>query len=179
MNTWIALLRGINVGGNNILPMKDLKALCESLGFKDVQTYIQSGNCVFRSDTADATTVSSLLEGAIEEGFGFRPPVLAVTEGDLTSAIATNPYPDGDPKCVQLFFLFEPASTADLTTLQGLKASSEQFELTDKVFYLHAPDGIGRSKLVAKVDKFIPVEKTARNLRTALKLQEMAGTLSS
>lgn len=179
MHTWILLLRGINVGGNNILPMKELKALCDDLGFQDVQTYIQSGNCVFRSDHPDAATVSSRLEDAIEERFGFRPPVLALSNSDLTAAIAANPYPDGDPKCVQLFFLFEPATTADLTALDALKAPSEQFELTDKVFYLHAPDGVGRSKLVAKVDKFIPVEKTARNLRTALKLQEMAETANS
>ncbi len=178
MHTWVVLLRGINVGGNNILPMKELKALCDGLGFQDVQTYIQSGNCVFRSDLPDAITVSSRLEEAIEERFGFRPAVLAMSEGDLVAAIATNPYPDGDAKCVQLFFLFEPAMAPDLPALQELKAPSEQFELTDKVFYLHAPDGVGRSKLVAKVDKFLPVEKTARNLRTALKLQEMAGTAS-
>lgn len=179
MHTWVVLLRGINVGGNNILPMKELKALCDDLGFQDVQTYIQSGNCVFRSDQPDPAAVSSRLEKAIEDRFGFRPPVLALSVDDLAAAIAADPYPGGDPKCVQLFFLFEPAKNADLSALEALTAPSEQFELTDKVFYLHAPDGVGRSKLVAKVDKFIPVEKTARNLRTALKLQEMAETANS
>lgn len=179
MNTWIALLRGINVGGNNILPMKELKALFTDLGFRGVQTYIQSGNCVFQSESADAALLSSQIEEMIEQTFGFRPSVLVISKVALTAAIEANPYPDADPKTVQLFFLFEPAPDADLAALEALRAETEQYHLTNCVLYLHAPDGIGRSKLVAKVDKFIPVEKTARNLRTTLKLQDMASSNST
>ncbi len=175
MNTWVALLRGVNVGGNNILPMKELKALLAGLGFCGVQTYIQSGNCVFQYEDADAALITQRIEDAIDQAFGFRPPVLVISAAALTAAINANPYPDADPKTVQLFFLFAPAPNADLAALEALRAETEQYHLTDPVFYLHAPDGIGRSKLVAKLDKFIPAQKTARNLRTALKLQDMAG----
>ena len=174
METWIALLRGINVGGNNILPMKDLRALLESLGLNDVQTYIQSGNCVFRSDALSPDDLSDQIATTIEKQFGFRPPTLVINKGELAQAIDANPFPDGDPKTVQLSFLFEKAENADLDTLKSLKVPSEQFTLTDKVFYLHAPDGIGRSKLVEKISKCIPVEMTGRNLRTAQKLLDMA-----
>lgn len=174
MNTWIALLRGINVGGNNILPMKELRGLLENLGLSDVRTYIQSGNCVFRSDAKSPGDLSNQIATAIEKQFGFHPPTLVISRDELAATIDANPFPDGDPKTVQLSFLFEPARNADLDTLEALKVPSEQFNLTDKVFYLHAPDGIGRSKLVEKVGKCIPVEMTGRNLRTALKLLEMA-----
>ena len=174
METWIALLRGINVGGNNILPMKDLRVLLENLSLSDVRTYIQSGNCVFRSDDTDPANLASRIASGIEQEFGFNPPTLVIRKDELAAAVDANPFPDGDPKTVQLSFLFEPAENADLDTLEALKVPSEQFKLTDTVFYLHAPDGIGRSKLVEKVGKCIPVEMTGRNLRTALKLLDMA-----
>lgn len=174
MTTWIALLRGINVGGNNILPMKDLRALCETIGFENVRTYIQSGNCVFRSARPDPDGIAQELSAEIERRFSFRPPVLVMKADDLSAFIADNPYPEGDPKTVQLFFLFEPAPGADLDGLNALRSRSERFTLADRVLYLHAPDGIGRSKLVEKIGKHVPVSMTARNLRTALKLQELA-----
>lgn len=174
MNTWVALLRGINVGGNNILPMKDLRALLEAQGFEDVKTYIQSGNMVFRSGSDDAELLAKQIENAIEQDFGFRPPVLLLSNEELGAAVSANPYPEGDPKTVQFCFLFEPAPGTDMDALHDLSIPSEEFALTDAVFYLHAPDGIGRSKLVAKMAQDIPSEMTVRNLRTVLKLQEMA-----
>ena len=176
MNTWVALLRGINVGGRNILPMKDLRSLMEAQGFTDVKTYIQSGNIVFHSGSNDAATLSKQIEEAIEQDFGFRPPVLTLSLDALNGAVEANPYPDGDPKTVQFCFLFEPAPDTDLAALTALSTSSEEFALTNAVFYLHAPDGIGRSKLVAKMGKHIPVEMTVRNLRTVQKLQELASS---
>lgn len=174
MNTWVALLRGINVGGNNILPMKDLRTLLEAQEFEDVKTYIQSGNVVFRSGSDDGAALASHIENVIEQKFSFRPPVLLLSADTLNAAIEANPFPDGEPKTVQFCFLFEPAPGTDLEALKELSVPSEQFQLTDTVFYLHAPDGIGRSKLVAKMAQHIPAEMTVRNLRTALKLQEMA-----
>lgn len=174
MNIWIALLRGINVGGNNILPMKDLRTLLEAQGFEDVKTYIQSGNIVFRSGSDNKTALANQIEVAIEQNFGFRPPVLLLSIDDLDAAVAANPIPEGDPKTVQFCFLFEPAPGTDVDALKELSIPSEQFALTDVVFYLHAPDGIGRSKLAAKMAQHIPSEMTVRNLRTVLKLQEMA-----
>ncbi len=164
------------MGGNNILPMKDLRALLDGIGFTDVQTYIQSGNCVFRSENGNADNLSSQISAAIEQQFGFKPPTLVIGRAELAAAITANPFPEGDPKTVQFFFLFEPASNADLAALEALKVPSERFKLTDRIFYLHAPYGVGRSKLVEKVGKHIPVEMTGRNLRTAQKLLDMASS---
>lgn len=174
MNTWVALLRGINVGGNNILPMKDLRSLMEAQGFQDVKTYIQSGNIVFRSGSNDPAALKRQIEDTIEQGFGFRPPVLLLSLATLNAAVDANPYPDGDPKTVQFCFLFEPAPGTDMDALNALSVPSEEFTLTDSAFYLHAPEGIGRSKLVAKMAQHIPADMTVRNLRTVIKLQELA-----
>jgi uncharacterized protein (DUF1697 family) len=176
MKTWIALLRGINVGGHNILPMKELRALLETEGFVDVRTYIQSGNCVFGASESDAETLADLITERIEQNFGFRPAVLVLEKPDLDRAIADNPFAEhaDDPKTIHLSFLKERPTSPDLEALRALQASSEHFELTQTVFYLHAPDGIGRSKLAAQVEKKLGVQTTARNLRTVLKLAELA-----
>ena len=176
MKTWIALLRGINVGGNNILPMKDLRALLSDLGYRNPQTYIQSGNCVFGSDDGFAATHQTRIADAINSKFGFSPQVFVLTLEALNDAIAANPYRQGhdDPKTVHLSFLAEPADAADLETLEACRKDSEAYTLTPAVFYLYAPEGIGRSKLAAKVEKALGVAATGRNLRSAMKIAELA-----
>ncbi len=176
MKTWIALLRGINVGGNNILPMKDLRALLSDLGYRNPQTYIQSGNCVFGSDDGSAATHQTRIADAINAQFGFSPQVFVLTLEALNDAIAANPYPQGydNPKTVHLSFLAEPADVAGLETLEACRKDSEAYTLTPAVFYLYAPDGIGRSKLAAKVEKALGVAATGRNLRSAMKIAELA-----
>lgn len=175
MKTWIALLRGINVGGNNILPMKDLRDLLAEFGYEDAATYIQSGNCVFRSVETDAPVIADNIGSAIEGGFGFRPHVFMLTPGTLNAALEANPFPQGvnDPKSVHLFFLAKSVN-ADLDALAKFSKENEAFSLTDEVFYLYAPDGIARSKLAENIGKFVPVPMTARNLRTSIKLAELA-----
>jgi len=179
MNTWIALFRGINVTGNNLLPMKDLVARLGGLGCKDVKTYIQSGNAVFRSSVAKASTLAARIESAVEEGHGFRPRVLLLGIADLESAVATNPFPEAEdePKSLHLWFLAERPARPSLDALKGCQAANERFALKGGVFYLHAPDGIGRSKLAARVEKALGVEATARNWRSARKVLELARTL--
>lgn len=177
MTTWIALLRGINVGGNNLLPMKDLRALLEGAGLIEVRTYIQSGNCVFEAAETDPRALEQMMATAIDGAFGFRPQVLVLSAANFTAALVANPYPEGadDPKTVHLSFLAEPASSADLSALEALRAETERFHLTDQVFYLHAPDGIGRSKLAAQVERHLGVAATARNLRSVMKIAALAG----
>lgn len=175
METWIALFRGINVGGNNILPMAKLKSDLASLGLENIRTYIQSGNVVF--DTA-GETASSLVESIaqqIEEHHGFRPRILILKREDLQAAVASNPFPEAilDPKTLHFSFLAEPATDPNMQALDDVKTSTERYELIDRVFYLHAPDGIGRSKLAAKVEKALGVAATARNYRTVDKLVSM------
>jgi len=175
--TWIALLRGINVGGNNILPMKALRDLLEGLGLHNVRTYIQSGNVVFESDKTDATRLGLEIADAIEKTFNFRPKIMIICKAELDRAIKDNPYPEGvdDPKTVHLFFLSTAAVDANLSKLKELQKPTERFQLIDRLFYLHAPDGIGRSKLAAQVESNLGVAITARNLRSAMKIAELAG----
>jgi len=172
---WIGLFRGVNVGGNNKLPMKDLKALMEADGFADVHTYIQSGNVVFRSALSEADTADRI-EAAIEKQFGFRPPLFLVTVDHLRKLLAENPFRDHEHKgkAQHFFFLKAPAVSADLDALAALKANGEDFRLTNEVFYLYAPEGIGRSKLAEKIGRHIKADMTARNLNTVETLLEMA-----
>ena len=175
MKTWIALLRGINVGGNNILPMAKLKRDLESLNLKNVRTYIQSGNVVFDSTAKTPSSLSSRIARRIEQQYGFRPHLLILKREDLLTAIESNPFPGvvSDPKTLHFFFLAEPASDPDTEALDSAKTSTEQYELTDGVFYLYAPDGIARSKLAANAEKHLGVVTTARNYRTVNKLASM------
>jgi len=173
--TWIAFFRGINVGGNNLLPMKGLVALLQKLGFADVQTYIQSGNAVFRSNRKSAAAIEKQIVAAVSKTFGFESRVLLLSAKDLGKAIAANPFPHGasDHKSLHLYFLATPPKTPSLDALNALKASTESFLLSNKVFYLHAPDGIGKSKLAVSAEKLLGVAATARNWRTVLSVQAM------
>ena len=176
MKTYVALLRGINVGGKNILPMKELIATLEGLGLKKVQTYIQSGNVVFQSKTNSPRELIHEIETAIGRSHGFTPPVFVLSVEELRHAIACNPFPEGenDPKSLHLFFLDSPPGNADIQRLENLQSASEKFELIGTVFYLHAPNGTGRSKLAANVEKSLGVKLTARNWRSANKILSMA-----
>lgn len=176
MKTWIAFFRGINVGGNNILPMKELVRELEKLGFETAKTYIQSGNAVFQSPRESAETLAEEIGRAVEASHGFMPRVLVLSVDQLADAIASNPFPEGEaePKTLHLQFLASAPTAPDLDTLRQVQSSTERFHLTDKVFYLHAPDGIGRSKLVTKVEKCLGVPGTARNWRTVQKVWELA-----
>ena len=174
--TWIALLRGINVGGGNRLPMASLRAILDGLGATDVQTYIQSGNAVFRHAETDAAKVGDMIGTGIHQHHGFRPRVLAMTAAEMARATDANPFPnaEADPKTLHLYFLTEPSTAPDIAAIRALASSSETFRLTDSVFYLHAPDGIGRSKLAQQVERLLGVEATARNGRTVGNVLTMA-----
>ena len=181
MATWIGLLRGINVGGNNILPMAKLRNDLESLGLKNVRTYIQSGNVVFDSTARTASSLSKRIARLIEERHGFHPHVLLLNQEDLQAAIESNPFPEAvsDPKTLHFTFLAEPAIDPNTKALDDAKSSTENYKLTDRVFYLHAPDGIGRSKLAANAEKHLGVVTTGRNFRTVEKLLSMAAQADS
>ena len=179
METHIALLRGINVGGQT-LSMKELAPLCEKLGCASVRTYIQSGNVVFRAKAADLKDFERRLGAAIKKSRGFEPQIMVLKLKELERAAAANPFPQADEnhKALHLMFLAGAAPQADLDSLQKLLTPTEQFELKGKVFYFYAPDGIARSKAAAKIEKYLGVPGTGRNWRTVNKLIEMAKTLT-
>lgn len=174
MATLIALLRGINVIGNNRLPMKELSALLTGLGLRDVQTYIQSGNVVFHSNAKNKTALAARISSAIEAQHGFAPQVLLLDAAELHQAMAGNPYPEAAPRTLHLFFLAEAPRHPDLKALEAIRTESERFKLAGKVFYLHTPDGFGPSRLAGRVEKSLGVAATARNWNTVCKLAEMA-----
>lgn len=181
MNTIIALLRGINVGGHHKLPMRELVALLEGLNLTNVKTYIQSGNVVFQSARRDLPALAQEIGAAIGEHHGFVPKIMLLSLADWETAVSQNPFPAAEEnhKTLHFYFLESAPPNPDLALLESLKSEREQFELIDMVFYLHAPDGIGRSKLAAKVEKGLGVAATARNWRTVSKIMEMATAVST
>lgn len=176
MHKWIILFRGINVGGKNILPMKELVRDLQSLNLENIKTYIQSGNVVFESPREDIETLGAEIAALIEAEHGFKPQVLILSPQQLEDAIASNPFhgAETEPRRLHLFFLSSTPKEPNIEALNKVKAPSERFHLTRQVFYLHAPDGIGRSKLAANAEKFLGVAATARNWRTVQKLREIA-----
>ena len=181
MNTFIALLRGINVGGHHKLPMRDLVQLLESLNLANINTYIQSGNVVFQTPRLDRAALGAEIGAAIERGHGFRPQVMLLGLEDLAAAISQNPYPHAtrEPKSLHFYFLETTPPAPDMAKLAAARTDREQFALVDQVFYLHAPDGIGRSRLAGKVEQALGVATTARNWRTVSKLMEMGTALTT
>jgi uncharacterized protein (DUF1697 family) len=179
MQTWIALFRGINVGGNNPLPMKTLPALLEGCGCMDAKTYIQSGNAVFRSSVTSAAKLEARIGRAVHDEHGFQPRVFVLSRKELARAIAANPYPQADenPKTLHLFFLGARPQSARITALNDVKTGSESFVIKGKVLYLYTPAGFGTSKLAERAVRQLGQEATARNWRTCQKLLELATEL--
>lgn len=177
MNTYIVLFRGINVGGKNILKMKDLVSLLEALGVQQVRTYIQSGNVVLES-TDDPSWLSEQISQAIQHRFGFAPHVLVMDRAEFEKVIVENPFPEAvsNPSSLHLGFLARPPEHPNLEELDRLKSESEQYYLSDSFFYLYAPEGIGRSKLAASSEKLLGVPMTDRNWNSVMKIFEMAKT---
>ena len=173
MNTYIILLRGVNVGGKNILPMKELKAVLESNGFEGVQTYIQSGNIVLNSSDNPESKVGSL----IQKTFGFTTKVLAITISEFELSICNNPYQNFEGKFVHFYFCKNTPKANSSIKLRNLAVEKERYELVGNVFYLQAPNGIGRSKIVASIEACLGVSATGRNLNTINKLSEIIKNL--
>jgi uncharacterized protein (DUF1697 family) len=176
MNTYIGLLRGINVGGNNKLPMKELVTILAGLGLHHIKTYIQSGNVLFQSERTDRAGLSAEITAAIGKSHGFQPQIFLLTAAELQAAIAANPFSEGEaePQSLHLFFLDALPANPDWQAIEMLKAEDERFALIDQVFYLHAPAGIGRSKLAEKFGRGWAVGITARNWRTVTEIMKLA-----
>lgn len=179
MNTWIALFRGINVGGHRKLPMKELVAEFENLGLSGATTYIQSGNVVFRSAEQEASALSDRIARAVQSSHGFQPQVIVLSIEEFRAALAATPFAEVDAvsKTVHLYFLAEPSSNPDLDGMDEVKTDREQYVLAGKVLYLYTPDGFGRSKLAKRVERSLGVQGTARNWRSVTRILELAQSL--
>lgn len=173
MITYLALFRGINIGGHNKLPMKELVESLEEIGCKNIRTYIQSGNVIFDTSCRNRSKLSSDISQVILKRFGIAPKVMLLTAAELQEAIADNPFPLDDGKALHFLFLTEPPDKPDIERLTELKADSETFMLGDRVFYLYAPEGVGRSKLAMAIERCLGVETTGRNWNTVSRLASM------
>ncbi|MDE5444044.1 DUF1697 domain-containing protein [Bradyrhizobium sp. CSA207] len=170
MGAFVALLRAVNVGGTGKLPMGELKAMCEELGFAAVRTYIASGNVVFTSRKSEAA-IKTALEKRLHTYAGAPLGVLVRSAAEMAQILAENPFPKAAPNRTVAIFL-DTAPPAD--ALAGIRGqNNEEVRLGRREIYVHYGDGIGRSKLV------IPAAKTgtARNMNTIATLAKMAAEL--
>src|SRR5690348_8590558 len=146
----ISMLRGVNVGGHNLIKMDALRSCCESLGFSNVQTYVQSGNIVFRAKEKSLKKLVVLVETAIEKKFGFRPRAILRTSSEMKSVIARNPFAKRSgihsSKLLITFFAEEPNSETK-KKLSEIKADPEEMYLDGRELYVYFPNGMGRPKL--------------------------------
>jgi uncharacterized protein (DUF1697 family) len=153
--------------------MRDLVGILERIGCERIRTYIQSGNVVFSTREKTTKKIVEEIGTKILESHGFKPNVLLLGAPELAEAIENNSFKTVDGKALHFFFLESNPKKPDLDGLRAIKSKYEEFRLNKKVFYLYTPDGVGRSKLAAKVEKSLGVPVTARNWNTVSKLLAM------
>jgi uncharacterized protein (DUF1697 family) len=164
---YVALLRAINVGGRNMLPMAKLRGVFEALGATDVATYIQSGNVVFAHSQRTIAKLTTQLAAAIAVDAGFEVPVVLRTADEWKTTIANNPFAADHAHC-----MFLPAAPSKTALAKIVASAPERFELVGREVFLELPDGIGRSKLAGAIARALP-DATTRNWRTVVTLADM------
>jgi uncharacterized protein (DUF1697 family) len=167
----VALLRAVNVGGRNKVPMGDLRALFEELGHTDVVTYIQSGNLVFSSRKRVSVAP---LKAALAERFGFEIDVMLRTASEMRAVVDRQPF-DVDVATVHVGFLAEAPTARVIAGFELERFAPEEAAFEGREVYLHLPNGMGRAKLPAYLDRHLAIAWTARSWRTVLTLLELAG----
>ncbi len=170
MTTYVALLRGVNVGGTGKLPMAELKAICVAAGYEEVRTYIASGNVVLKSEASSAR-VKTVLEAALLAHAGKPVGVMVRTASEMAAVLQANPFPRADPRRTVAIFLDAPPPPGALHEAVGQR--NEDLRLGAREIYVHYVDGIGVSKLRIPAAK----SSTARNMSTIAALAEMAAGL--
>jgi uncharacterized protein (DUF1697 family) len=177
MDRYVALLRGINVGGKNKLSMSDLARAFVAAGCSDVTTYIQSGNVVFSATKAVAERVAAVVQKRIEKDFGLRLPVVLRKAGELERLKRSNPFlrAGADPNALHVMFLAEVPAARAVSSLDAKRSRTDEFAVIGRDIFLLCPHGMGKSKLTnAYFDTKLQTTSTCRNWRTVLKLCELA-----
>jgi len=172
MTTFVALLRGINLGPSKKISMPALRQMTERLGYDRVSTYINSGNLIFDSDR-DPADLEREISGAIHSEFGLAVDVCVRSAGQLATVLAANPYPDGDPARVTVAFLTRPAPAAARERVAALASDHEPFTFAGSEVYVHYTRGQASSKLAERFSATVGVSSTVRNLRTVAKLVQL------
>lgn len=171
----VALLRGINVGGNRPLPMTDLRALFTAADCERVTTYIQSGNVIFTHPTLAADALEADLERRIAAATGWAVPVLVRTATELAGVVRDNPFPGVEPTTLLVAFLRAAPTPHAASAFDPAGYVPERYAVVGREVYLHLPDGVGRSRLLPALPLLRP-PTTARNWRTVLRLLELTAT---
>jgi uncharacterized protein (DUF1697 family) len=169
----IALLRGINVGGNNKLPMKDLARFFTDAGCTDVHTFVQSGNVIFEPGKRELKKLAERIEHSISQEFGFRSPVLVRSAEELNRAVRANPLNEAED-ALHLVFLADLPDPAAAQSLDPARSPGDRFIVQGREIYLHLPKGVAKTRLTNTwFDTKLRTTSTMRNWRTVLKLLEL------
>ncbi|MBC8266605.1 MAG: DUF1697 domain-containing protein [Flavobacteriales bacterium] len=174
MQKYIALLRGINVSGQKIIKMADLRVLLSDIGLSNVSTYIQTGNIFFESNKDDIYLLENCIKDAIKKRYLFEVPSIVLKKEDVQRAIERQPFYDIDFKCLYLTFLSDTPNSEGMKQITNYQTNGEELILIEKVLYMHSPNGVAKSKLTLNlIEKKLEVKATTRNWRTCGKLLEM------
>lgn len=178
MLTYISILRGINVSGQKLIKMDDLRKLYETLGFQNVTTYVQSGNVVFCGDEASLTDLEDKIKQQIQEDFGFEVPVMVLTIDKLKQIIESNPFltdADKEQTHFHVTFLASKPIPYNNDVIENKKTGGEAIAFSDNAIYLYCPDGYGRTKLTNTfIESKLKVVATTRNWKTTNELLNIA-----
>ena len=183
MTVAISLLRAVNVGGHNSIKMESLRTMYESLGLQSAQTYVQSGNVVFRTPARDLAGLAKRIELKIEQTYSFRPAVIIRSTSELREAIRRNPFAGRQgidlSKLLVTFLAADPIPEAREKML-GIRADPEELRIEGREVYAYLPNGIGRAKLSpALIERTLKTPGTGRNWNTVTKLLEIAEKLEA
>ena len=179
----ISMLRGVNVGGHNTIRMEALRTMYETLGLRGAQTYVQSGNVVFKTAARDLAPVARRIEGRIEQTFGCRPVVIMRTCSELREVIRRNPFAARtgiEPSRLLVTFLAAVPGPEARKNMLGMQVRPEELYVDGREVYAYFPNGVGRAKLSpALIEKTLKTPGTGRNWNTVTKLLEMADKLEA
>ncbi len=177
METYIALLRGINVSGQKKIKMAELREQLTGLGLADLRTYIQSGNIIFKSPATEPNSLAQKIKNQIQKDYGFEVPTLVLRPADLAYVLQHNPFakdPDKDPSRWYLTFLAEVPAEEKVAALSEVSYEPEAYVIDGKNIFFYSPKGYGRAKMNNNFfEKKLKVAATTRNWRTVNKLWEM------
>lgn len=181
MSVVIAMLRAVNVGGYQKLNMEALRTLCGGLGLRDVQTYIQSGNLVFRADTGDPEVLARKVEDGIHRKHGFTPDVIVRTTAEMRKVIANNPFagrPEVEPNRLLVAFMASAPARQARDKVLAIPCEPEELHIKGRELYIFYPNGMARPKIpMARIEKLLATPSTGRNWNTVNKLLAMAEVL--
>lgn len=178
--TFIALLRGINVSGYNKIQMTELKQLFMEMGFKNVTTYIQSGNVVFQTNIAEIDKIEQQIINSIKQTFGYMVQVIVLSKKSLETIYTSNPFllePNIDITKLHVTLLSNKPNEKDIIPLKTLSKNEDTFIIVDKTIYLYCPNGYGKTILNNNLfEKKLKISATTRNWNTISKLVELSNS---